>query len=487
MIITGGTQAVGIILSIFRMKAVALMLGPPGLGVLSIYTTLQSTAATLGGLGLSSSGVRQIAQAKSDEVKVGQVRTVLVVAHLLQGSLAMITLWLFRRPIAIWLFGNDNYATEVGLVGVAVLLTLLANSQTAVLRGMRRVGDLGRVTVLGALAGTLGGVAGVWLFGTPGLILFVLLQPLAAALIGSVYSGGLDRRRYLKRITEIWQIWKPMVQIGFAFMSATLLDQTVQLLIRSRITDLLGLAAVGNYAAASSLSFTYIGFLLTAISMDYYPRLAEIIHDREAAEQLINDQVQLALAIGGPLLLLLIGLAPLVIYILYSSAFGEAVRLLQWQSAANVLTFTCWPIGLIFVAAARSRVYLLVQINFHLLLLTLIWFGLPHFGLEFAGLAFLTTYVVHFALLTFLAHRVMHFRWKALTLRLIVAHVGLVALVISVALTAPLLGAAVAVLLFLVTGFAGGKLVLEKIGPSARTAPLARLYAACGWPVHTQS
>ena len=58
---------------------------------------------------------------------------------------------------------------------------------------------------------------------------------------------------------------------------------------------------------------TYVGFLLGAMGADYYPRLTEVIHDKVAAVRLMNDQAQLGLAIGGPVLLLLIGLAPWVI------------------------------------------------------------------------------------------------------------------------------------------------------------------------------
>ena len=66
---------------------------------------------------------------------------------------------------------------------------------------------------------------------------------------------------------------------------------------------------------------TYVGFLLGAMAADYYPRLTEVIHDKVAAVRLMNDQAQLGLAIGGPVLLLLIGLAPWVIILFYSKEF----------------------------------------------------------------------------------------------------------------------------------------------------------------------
>lgn len=484
MTITGSTQAVNIFLSIVRMKVLALLLGPAGVGLLSIYANLQTTASTLAGLGLGNSGVRQIAQSRGEEGELGRVRRVLLVAHLLQGALAMAAVWLLREPIAGWLLGDPGYGFEVGVVGVAVLLALVSASQTALLRGMRRIGDMGRVTVFGALAGTIGGIAAVWAFGMDGLLWFVLMQPLTAVIVAAYYTRKLPVSPGAPAgAMEIWRIWKPMVQLGAVFMLGGLATSATLLLVRGRIVGELGIDAAGQFAAAWGISMTYVGFLLGAMSMDYYPRLAEIIHDRPSAAQLMNDQAQIGLAIGGPVLLLLIGLAPIAITILYSDRFGEAITLLQWQTVGNVFKLACWPIGFAFAAAARSRVFFLTQVNFNLFFLAAIWFGLPLFGLEVAGAAFLAAYAIHFAVLNLLAWRLLDFRWAPLSLGLIGMHTAVALALLALSLTYPVAGGVAAVILFGVTGFVGGHILLEKIGPSRRLAPLARIYAACRWPV----
>ena len=38
----------------------------------------------------------------------------------------MIAVWLLRERIAIWLFGDASRATEVGLIGIAILIGLLS-------------------------------------------------------------------------------------------------------------------------------------------------------------------------------------------------------------------------------------------------------------------------------------------------------------------------------------------------------------------------
>ena len=103
------------------MKVLAILLGPSGVGLLSIYNSLLGMVKQTAGLGMESSGVREIASSRGKEATLSCVRRVLFAAHLIQGTLAMIAVWLLRERIAIWLFGDAVRATEVGLIGIAIL------------------------------------------------------------------------------------------------------------------------------------------------------------------------------------------------------------------------------------------------------------------------------------------------------------------------------------------------------------------------------
>ena len=481
MMVIGSSQAVNILTSILRMKVLALLLGTTGIGLLSIYNNLQEMASTAAGFGMASSGVRQIASTKGGETELSQVRRVLFAAHLVQGALALLGLWLLRAPIAEWLLGDRDYATEVGLIGVAVLLALISSAQTALLQGMRRIGNLGRVTVLGALAGTIVGLSAVWLYGQAGLIWFVVAQPLTSWAVALHFTRRLPPPTAARLgLPEIWAVWKPMARLGVVFMLGGLATTATLLLVRSRITQELGLNAAGQFAAAWGITMTYVGFLLGAMAADYYPRLTEVINDHPTATRLMNDQAQLGLAIGGPVLLLLIGLAPWAIHLLYSAEFDPAVTMLQWQTVGNVFKLASWPLGFAFAAAARSKVFLFVQLNWNILFLAMLWFGLPLFGLEVAGAAFLFAYAIHFMVVNILVRRLHGFRWEGLSLQLLGTHLVLAFALLALSLSVPLAGAAASIALALLTGLIGLRIVLYKVGPTGR---LARFYALIHWPL----
>lgn len=487
MLVIGSAQVVNILISIVRMKLLAVLLGPSGVGLLSIYNSLLGMVQKTAGLGMGTSGVREIASSRGDDATLSSVRRVLFAAHLIQGALAMVAVWLLRERIAIWLFDDAVRVTEVGLIGIAVLLGLLAAAQTALLQGLRKIGDMGRVTVLSAFVGTLVGLAAIWLQGESGLIWFVLVQPMAVVLIALHYT-----RRLPKPIApcllfvETWDVWKRMAKLGAAFMLGGLASAATLLLVRGRISQELGLDAAGYFAAAWGITMTYVGFLLSAMGADYYPRLTEVIHDKVPAVRLMNDQAQLSLAIGGPVLLLLIGLAPWVITLLYSNAFEPAVTLLQWQMVGNVFKLASWAMSFSIVAFGRPGFQIIAQLSFNIMYLGLVWLLLPDMGLSITAIAFVLGYVFYFLVVFLITKRLVGFRWQALSLGLLGLHAGLALVLLALAMMAPLAAAVASPLIAVATGIFGLRVVLSKIGEHGRLPTrLFGIFARLGWPIQS--
>jgi O-antigen/teichoic acid export membrane protein len=487
MLIVGSARVVNILISIVRIKVLAVLLGPSGVGLLSVYNSLLDMVQKTAGLGMGSSGLREIAYSRGDEATLSRVRRVLFAAHLIQGALAMIAVWLLRERIAIWLFGDTARTMEVGLIGIAILITLLFCTQTTLLQGLRKIGDLGRIAVFGDFFSTLVCLAAVWLQGENGLILFILVQPLAGVLIALHYTRHLPKPTAARlSLFETWDVWKPMAKLGAAFMLGGLATAATLLLVRGRISQELGLDAVGYFAAAWGITMIYLGFLLGAMRTDYYPRLIEVIHDKVAAVQLINDQTQLGLAIIGPGLLLLIGLAPWVITLLYSAQFDPAVTLLQWQTVGNVFKIASSALGLSIVAAGKAMTFFFVELSFNIVFFGMVFVLMPHFGLEATAYAFIVGYLVHMIMVYLLARRTLGFRWQSFSVSLLALHTSLGVALLVLALTAPLVAAIASPILAAATGLFGLRIVLSKVGKHGRLPTrLYGIFARLGWPIHS--
>jgi PST family polysaccharide transporter len=278
-----------------------------------------------------------------------------------------------------------------------------------------------------------------------------------------------------------------MVRLGIAFMLGGLVTTATLLIVRTLITRELGLDAAGQFAAAVAITITYVGFLMQAMGADFLPRLSEVISNRNVATKLMNDQMQLALAFGGPILLLMIGLAPWVIELLYSAEFDSAATLVQWQMVGNVLKLAAWPLTFAFIAASRSGVFFYLQLQFNVLFLGAIWLGLPVLQIEVAGASFLFGNVMHIVVTAVLARSLHSFRWRPYNSRLFALHVVLSVALLVLARTAPLAGAGVATLMAVTTALIGLHGIISMIRPHGKLASrIIYLYERIGFPIMEQ-
>ena len=62
-VLVGGSSLLNVAIGMVRTKVLALLLGPAGFGLFGVYNSIATLAQNLAGMGVNSSGVRQIAEA----------------------------------------------------------------------------------------------------------------------------------------------------------------------------------------------------------------------------------------------------------------------------------------------------------------------------------------------------------------------------------------------------------------------------------------
>jgi PST family polysaccharide transporter len=275
---------------------------------------------------------------------------------------------------------------------------------------LRRIDDLARVSILSALVGAVVGILAIYLLGKDGVLWFVLTAPAVNFLVVSYYAARLPRPHVPSDLVAIQQQWLAMLNLGIPFMASGLLMSITQLAMRSLVLRDLGLEASGHFQAAWAISMTYLMFVLNAMVMDYYPRLAAAISDHQRAGKLVNEQAQMTLLMAGPLLLAMITLAPWVIHLLYAQGFGPAAEMLRWQMLGDILKVATTPIIFIFLAAGRGGAYIGIQFLWSAVYLGTFVLGIEEFGLVMAGVSFGIAYLVLYVVVAIVTNRLVGFK-----------------------------------------------------------------------------
>src|SRR5579871_510615 len=131
--LVGGASGLNVLTRMVRAKSVALMLGPAGFGLFSLFNSIATLAQSIAGMGINSSGVRQIAAAvgSGDSQQIARTTIVLRRISILLGVLGAVVIVAFAGQISDLTFGSNKEISGVRLVSLTVLLNLVSAGQGA--------------------------------------------------------------------------------------------------------------------------------------------------------------------------------------------------------------------------------------------------------------------------------------------------------------------------------------------------------------------
>ncbi|WP_245622333.1 O-antigen translocase [Devosia epidermidihirudinis] len=428
----GASQIINIAMSVVRLKVLAVLLGPAGVGLFGLYNVITDLTVSLVGFGVQSSGVRQVAVAVStgDVEKIARIAKVLRLTSLILGLLGAGVLLAFAAPISALSFGTEARASGVMLLGAAVLFRIFAGAPTAIIQGNRRVGDLARMTVVGAVLNTVVAIPLVYFLGEAGVVPSLLAVALTSWLAAQFYCRKIALPAVRLDFSAFTHETRLLLNLGFAFMASALLTTGSAFVIRILIVQQLGVDAAGNYQAAWALGGIYVGVILQAMGTDFYPHLSAVSHDHAASNQMVNEQSRISILLAGPGLLATLALSPLVMTVFYSHQFTEAVPILRWFCLGMLLRVVAWPMGFVIVAKGRQQMFFWTELAAAVVQVGLAWALLSYAGLAGAGIAFVGLYVWHGGVIYLLVRRLTGFRFSRENLVLIGMYVGLTCLVL---------------------------------------------------------
>lgn len=469
--IVGGAQAIDLIIRMIRTKFVALLLGPSGVGLLGLYQSIIEWIGTVSGLGLRSSAVRRIADSHGKGNVNYLARTVKVLRRIcwISGLCGWLLTAILARPICLWILGSSERVWAVSILGITLLVESISAGQTALLQGVRRIGDMARVMILSSIGGAIISVGLYAWLGEQGIVPAIV----TSAIVNLAFSWWFSNRVTASLVEVGWQDTireaRHLIYLGLAFMWAGVLTAGVTFATRGLIIRGFGIDASGIYQAAWGISGLFAGFVLTAMGQDFYPRLTAAANDNTILNQLVNEQTEIGMLIALPGLLTTLAFSPLVIQIFYTTKFISAAEMLPWFIVGVFLRVIAWPLGFIQLAKGASMIFAISETVFNSLHLLFIWVGLRYLGLVGVAIAFMVVYICYCSIALFFAIRLSGFRWTIPVVRLIgFSTLFIIAELCIMKIFASIYSVITSALLILFSGTFCLRQLIYRIGPNHR-------------------
>ena len=410
----GVSSVLGIAVGIIGTKAMAVLLGPAGFGLFSIYNSIAELAQNIASMGINSSGVRQIASAvgSGDTNQIARTTSALRRTSIILGVLGALLLIGFSGPVSILTFGTDQHATAIIVLSAVVLFRCVAAGQGALIQGMRRISDLAKMRVLGAVFGTIISIPVVYFLREDGIAPSIAAVAATTVLTSWWYSRKVRIQTAPMTVSQLGNEATALLKLGFAFMATGLMMSGATYAVRVLVLRTVGFEAAGLYQAAWTLGGLYVGFILDAMGADFYPRLTAVARDNAACNRLVNEQAQVSLLMAAAGVMATLTFSPLVITLFYSPKFYEAADVLRWLCLGMTLRIISWPLGFILLAKGAQTVFFWSELAWTAVYLGLSSVCITFFGLVGAGIAFFGSYVFHTLVNYLIVRRLSDFHWS---------------------------------------------------------------------------
>lgn len=415
----GGASVVNIGIGIIRTKAMALFLGPAGVGLMGLYSSILNLAQSIADMGINGSGVRQIAEAvgSGETEKIARTTVVLRRTAIVLGVLGAVLLIAFSKQISVLTFGNDQHTTAVAALSLALFFLSISTGQGALIQGMRRISDLAKMGMLGALFGAVISIPLIYWFRERGIVPSLVCVAATTVVTSWWYSRRVQIQSQRLTSAEWRHETLTLLKFGVAFNASWVLTTGAAYAIRLIVLRKISFEAAGMYQSAWALGGLYVGFILQAMGADFYPRLTAVSKNNAECNRLVNEQAQISLLLAGPGVMATITFAPLVIALFYSTRFGAAVEPLRWICLGMALRVIAWPMGFVVLAKGAQAILLWTESAATIVHVGLAFVLVDYFGLEGATMAFFGLYIWHGFLIYAVVRRLSGFRWSIDNLR----------------------------------------------------------------------
>ena len=394
--IFGGVQVVGILCSIVRVKLVAMWLGPTGVGLFNLYNRALEMVHTATNLSIRQSSVPDISQAAEDEDKTRLQRMITGVrrwTHWL--ALAGVIILCALAPLLSQLtFGDGDHIWGFVALSAALLFNTVTNGELAVMQGLQKMKRLANATMWGTVFGLVVSIP-LFYFLRQDSVIPSIIAYAAGCLIFAYLFRDRDYPAVKMSVSETAVMGKGFVKLGVYMTIGTFVSILMDYVFNAWLNVHVDTKEVGFYGAGYTLFNKYTGLVLTALGMEYFPRLSSVAHSAKRLTVYVVKEINVAMMVMAAIVPLFLLLRSEVVNLLYSEEFQVILTFVSWGLLGTVFRTFSWCLAFVILAKGDGRTFVVTETISDVIGLGLNIGCYLLWGLNGLGIAFMAWYIIY--------------------------------------------------------------------------------------------
>ena len=387
---------VNIIITLIRGKALAILLGPAGMGLNGLFLSGLNLIKTASSLGIEQSAVRDIsaAHASGNIPRINRTFSVFRRWIWITATLGVFITIALSPLLSRFSFKSGEHTWSFVLLSATFIFGALAGGIYTLLRGTRNIKAMAQANIVGSVAGLIVALPVFYFYGIKGVVPAIILTSFSGYLVSVYFRRKISFQQVALSFRETMKEGGGMVKLGISLSLSALMGTGVSYILYAFITRSGGLTDVGLYSSAMTIVGTYVGMVFSAMGTDYFPRLSGVIHDECKWKLLVNQQAEMVILILGPILAVLLATAPLLIRIILSVNFLPIIDFLTWAVLGLLLKGVVWVMGFVLIAKGDNKLFLGTETIGSIYTLGLNVLFYHFYGLKGLGISMFLSYLV---------------------------------------------------------------------------------------------
>lgn len=401
--IFGGTQIIQILVRLIQAKFTAVLIGPVGAGINSVFSTTTTMFITIFGLGISTSVVRDMTKAFDDGnmnefAIIDKVFKKIMIVLSLLGALCIIVM---SHQLSQWGFNESTKTLDFCLLSITVYVTLMGQANDALITCSRRIKDLAKCSLIGSLVSVCICVPFYYFLRLDGIVPGMIVSSVANYFVTYYYSKKVTRPNVKVNKENILFYGKRMISLGVAMVIATLAGNVTNYLINIGVSRIGSIKDLGLFNSGMSLTTQAIGLIFSSMTADYYPRLVTSLKDKKLMNETVNQQSEILLYLAVPILALLMIFAPLFIRLLLTKEYLVITTFIRIICFGMLFKAASYALGYISFAKGDKTVYLLLEAGWGNISNLILGLGLYYLlGITGMAIAFAINYFLYYIIVS---------------------------------------------------------------------------------------
>ena len=393
----GSVQGLSILAGIARNKLVAIILGPSGMGLLSLFNSSTKLISDSTNFGISMSAVKNISLAYDEGNEVLMAHQIKIIRSwsLATAVLGMMVCMLLSPLLNKWSFSWGNHTLHYILLSPVVALSAITGGEAAILKGLRRLRSLAVISLLNVVLALVITTPLYYVMGETGIVPSLIIIALLQCVLTIGYSWRLCPPR-IQLSAAVLREGSPMIRLGIAFVIAGMFGSGSDFVIRSFLNQSGDLSTVGLFNAGYMMTMTYTGMVFSAMETDYFPRLSGIHQLGKGLNQVVNHQMEVSLLLVAPMLVFFIMGLPVLLPLLYSGKFLPVMGMMKATIIAMYFRALSLPMEYIALSRGDSRTYLVLELVYDVMAAVLIIVFYDIYGLTGTGYGLMIAVAANF-------------------------------------------------------------------------------------------